>query len=231
MTTDHGHDGEASAAQPRIEVSENGPSLVSGGLPLDELSVEPDASATPCAWRKEREIPAPAEYALCRCGHSRTKPFCDGAHLRASFDGAETASRAPYLDQAEKISGPTLDLTDAPGLCAGAGFCHRAGGIWDLTPKSDDAEARKIAIEIAADCPSGRLVVWDKQGKAIEPGHSPSISLVKEADGTMGPLWVRGGVPIASEDGPPREIRNRVTLCRCGKSANKPFCDGAHLNG
>jgi CDGSH-type Zn-finger protein len=44
----------------------------------------------------------------------------------------------------------------------------------------------------------------------------------------MGPLWVTGNIPILRADGQPLEIRNRVTLCRCGCSGAKPLCDGAH---
>jgi CDGSH-type Zn-finger protein len=43
-----------------------------------------------------------------------------------------------------------------------------------------------------------------------------------------GPLWVRGGVRITGSDGRDYEVRNRATLCRCGASSNKPFCDGTH---
>jgi hypothetical protein len=85
-------------------------------------------------------------------------------------------------------------------------------------------------VEEAGDCPSGRLVVWDKRGKAIEPVYEPSIGLVWDSQaGKAGPIWVRGGIPIESADGTTYEIRNRVTLCGCGKSSNKPFCDGSHL--
>ena len=45
-----------------------------------------------------------------------------------------------------------------------------------------------------------------------------------------GPIYVRGGIPIASLDGTPYEVRNRVALCRCGASQNKPFCDGSHVD-
>ncbi|UCF09264.1 MAG: CDGSH iron-sulfur domain-containing protein, partial [Thermoplasmata archaeon] len=45
-----------------------------------------------------------------------------------------------------------------------------------------------------------------------------------------GPIWVRGRIPIESADGHIYEIRNRVTLCRCGWSSNKPFCDSSHLD-
>jgi CDGSH-type Zn-finger protein len=46
--------------------------------------------------------------------------------------------------------------------------------------------------------------------------------------GVNGPIWVRGEIPIQSADGKIYEVRNRVTLCRCGKSLNKPFCDSSH---
>jgi hypothetical protein len=96
--------------------------------------------------------------------------------------------------------------------------------------QSGDSDAKQKAIEEACDCPSGRLVAWEKDGKAIEPDFKPSIGLVQDVQaGKMGPLWVRGAIPIEAEDGTTYEIRNRVTLCRCGKSSNKPFCDGSHL--
>jgi CDGSH-type Zn-finger protein len=44
----------------------------------------------------------------------------------------------------------------------------------------------------------------------------------------FGPYLARGGIPVVSEDGTPYEVRNRQTLCRCGYSRNKPFCDGSH---
>jgi hypothetical protein len=107
----------------------------------------------------------------------------------------------------------------------------RAGGIWNLVEQSDDPDARKTAIEEACNCPSGRLVITDNEsGKAIEPDFEKSIVVIEyPAKGERGPLWVRGGIPIQSADGKPYEIRNRVTLCRCGRSENKPFCDGSHI--
>jgi CDGSH-type Zn-finger protein len=40
---------------------------------------------------------------------------------------------------------------------------------------------------------------------------------------------VRGGIEVHSADGRVYELRNRVALCRCGASGNKPFCDGSHV--
>jgi len=80
-------------------------------------------------------------------------------------------------------------------------------------------------------CPSGRLVAWDKKtGEALEPKLPVSIGLIEDpVQECSGPIWARGGIQIESEaDGFKYEVRNRVTLCRCGKSQNKPFCDGTH---
>ena len=68
-------------------------------------------------------------------------------------------------------------------------------------------------------------------GKALEPHLEPSIGLVQDtAREISGPLWVRGGIPVVGVDGVTYEVRNRVTLCRCGASSNKPFCDGSHAS-
>ena len=214
----------------KIKVTTNGPYFVSGGIPLSEQNICVDADAQCHGWEEGRKYPAQESYALCRCGHSQNKPFCDGTHAKIKFDGTEKATNRPYMDQAAEINGPGLKLTDVKEFCAGARFCHRGGGTWKLTQESHDPEARQKAIEEAGDCPSGRLVVWDKNGKAIEPELDQSIGLVIDTQANkMGPLWVRGGIPIESADGIAYEIRNRVTLCRCGKSTNKPFCDGRHL--
>ncbi len=116
-------------------------------------------------------------------------------------------------------------------LCNHAGFCLRASGIGNLTRSSDDPEAKRLAIEEAGNCTSGRLVAWRKElNKSIEPEFAPSIALVEEPHkGCSGPIWVRGSVPVESSDGAAYEVRNRVALCRCGASSNKPFCDGRHM--
>jgi CDGSH-type Zn-finger protein len=215
----------------KIKVSKNGPYLVSGGIPLAEQIIVTDAEGYSREWRTGRKHLVQGNYALCRCGRSKNKPFCDGTHMRVGFNGTETASRKPYLAQAERISGPDLELTDARVLCALARFCDRAGGIWDLVRQPETPEAKDIATEEAGNCPSGRLVVWNKNGKAIKPIFSPSIGLVEDSqEGVQGPIWVRGGIAVESADGATYEIRNSITLCRCGRSSNKPFCDGSHCN-
>ena len=214
----------------KIKVTASGPYLVSGSIPLSDQTIRIDNKGECHGWKAGKEYPVSETYALCRCGHSKNKPFCDGTHTQTKFDGTEETANKPYMEQSIETNGPGLKLTDAKGFCASARFCHRDGGTWKLTEQSSDPDARQKAIEEACDCPSGRLVVWDKKNKPIEPNFEPSIGIVEDAqEKKSGPIWVRGGIPIESEDGIIYEIRNRVTLCRCGKSSNKPFCDGNHL--
>lgn len=217
--------------KPKIAVTKNGPYMVTGGVSLAKVMMEPNANGDPVAWKKGDAFSEKKSYALCRCGNSKNKPYCDGSHIAVKFDGSETASKELYSKQARTLPGPDLVLTDAGKLCAGARFCHRAGGIWKLTEKSDDSESKKTAMQEACDCPSGRLVVWDKKtGKAIEPKFEPSINLAEDPGKKVsGPICVKGGIELESSDGSKYEIRNRMTLCRCGKSGNKPFCDGSHI--
>jgi CDGSH-type Zn-finger protein len=216
----------------KIVVSKDGPYVVSGNVPLSVQTITPNEEGDSWNWKEAKTFPPRDTYKLCRCGQSKTKPYCDNSHVRVGFDGTEAATRLPHAAQAESFDGPTLDLSDAEGLCASARFCHPGGGIWNLVEHSDDAAARKLAIREASHCPSGRLVLHDKKtGSLLEPELQPSIGLVEDpALGWSGPLWVRGGIKIESADGTPYEVRNRATLCRCGGSENKPFCDGSHCS-
>jgi CDGSH-type Zn-finger protein len=216
----------------KVLVTKNGPYLVSGGLPLAKEVILTDDDGISNDYGKGDSYPGQETYALCRCGGSKHKPFCDGTHEKINFDGTETARKKKYFGQAEKIQGPGYVLTDVPDLCAAARFCHQAGGIWRLAGESDDPGTKGLASHIAGQCPSGRLVVWDAEsGKPIEPEMEPSISLVEDPEkGVSGPIWVKGGVPVESENGTKYEVRERVTLCRCGQSVNKPFCDGTHIS-
>src|SRR5271169_409949 len=214
----------------KIEVTKDGPYLVSGGLPLGEQWIETNAEGESLDYREGKTYPPAQQYALCRCGHSGNKPFCDGTHKKVSFDGAETASRVPYIERAQTIEGPTMLLTDVENLCAFARFCDPKGQVWNLVQQADSPKTRKLVEHEAGHCPSGRLVVWDRAtGEAIEPKFEPSIGLIEDtAKKISGPIWVRGGIPVVSVDGETYEVRNRITLCRCSRSANKPFCDGSH---
>ena len=216
----------------KIVVTENGPYEVSGNVPIQVQTIQPNSEGMSWEWVAGRTFETEEPYYLCRCGQSSHKPFCDGTHEKVRFNGRERASREPYDGQAGVLDGPTLQLQDAEALCAFARFCDPEGKIWSLVPESDDPRARELAIREGMHCPGGRLVVHDKpSGKPFEPELPPSIGVIEDpAMECSGALWVRGGITVVSGDGTPYEVRNRVALCRCGGSKNKPFCDGTHAS-
>lgn len=220
-----------SGADAIIIVTRNGPYQVEGSIPLAKQTIVADEEGGSRDWEEGPPIEAPATYRLCRCGHSSNKPFCDDTHLKIKFDGTEVASREPYVDQAQVLEGPAEDLTDAQALCASGRFCDPDGSIWRLIGRTNDPRFRKLVEKMAANCPSGRLVVWDRStGEPVEPKRDRSIGLVEDPVASVsGPLWVRGGIKVRSADGQDYEVRGRVTLCRCGQSNNKPFCDSSHI--
>ena len=215
----------------KITVTRNGPYLVEGAVPMARQSIGADAQGDSREWQEGESFETQETFALCRCGQSASKPYCDGSHVRVGFDGTETASREPYDVQATEQVGPTVTLADAQPLCAYARFCDVAGQVWNLV-EQEGAEAAELTVREAGLCPSGRLVVRDQQTNSdIEPEFTPSIGIVADpAEGLAGPIWVRGGITVMSSTGEAYEVRNRVTLCRCGASANKPFCDASHAS-
>jgi len=213
---------------PKIKIIKDGPYIVTGKVPLSEKIIKSHGHVNEFA--EGCKFPQKEEYTLCRCGHSKSAPFCDGSHVDAGFDGTETASKEKFDKRAEFIEGEEIDLLD-DGRCAFARFCHREDGdVWQLTENSGDPKLKEQAIKAAYECPSGRLVSVDKHGKKIEPEHEPSIEIIQDPEKLCsGGLFVKGNIPIESADGDTYEIRNRVVLCRCGKSMNKPFCDAMHV--
>jgi CDGSH-type Zn-finger protein len=214
----------------RITVTDDGPYLVTGGVPLVRVEIVVNDEGESVAWRETARIEAPDRYKLCRCGLSEDKPFCDMTHAVEGFDGAETAGHESYGEQAVPIDGPGVRLHDARRLCAEARFCDRAGGLWHLIERCDDPDALALAEEEAMLCPSGRYVLSADSTGLLEPEYETSIAIIDDPFlGVSGPLWVRGGIPVVDAEGVAYEVRNRMTLCRCGSSANKPFCDGSHI--
>jgi CDGSH-type Zn-finger protein len=214
----------------RVTVTQDGPYMVTGGVKLSEQIIATGSDGSSEDWIEKELPPAAPKFALCRCGHSDKKPFCDGSHARIGFDGTEVADRAAYRDRAKIFDGPSLALLDVESLCAFARFCDPNGQVWSQVAGTADSEVRATFIRQVQNCPSGRLVVWDKNtGTALEPESAPSIGLIEDpAEACSGPIWLRGGIALIAADGEEYEARDRVTLCRCGESNNKPFCDGTH---
>lgn len=213
----------------KIKVLENGPYQVTGNVPLNQLRFVPNAEGASAAYEEVKVYPLQETYHLCRCGRTKNKPFCDGTHLEG-FMGKETARKQTYEQMAEFVKGKSIDLLDAERLCAVARFCDTYSTTWNLVEDGGSDVTNEIIIQQCCNCPSGRLTAVTKDGKKIEPELPQEISILEDpAAKVHGPIWVKGGIPIEDAQGRPYPVRNRVTLCRCGKSHNKPFCDARHM--
>jgi uncharacterized Fe-S cluster protein YjdI len=81
-------------------------------------------------------------------------------------------------------------------------------------------------IERVSNCPSGALSFYynnkEEEGKT-EPVHEPVVEVLPN-----GPLLVHGNIHLKHKE-EATTLKNKVTaFCRCGASANKPYCDGSH---
>jgi CDGSH-type Zn-finger protein len=202
-----------------IQASLNGPYLVTNADTL-------------LTWLGER-IPARPQMALCRCGGSAIKPFCDGTHARIGFTGKKDPRRVP--DRRDTYIGQQVTVLDNRGICAHSGFCtDRLASVFlqGQEPFVDPNGARMEEIIAAVrNCPSGALsyaLGGDECRDQVEQERPPTIEVSKD-----GPYRITGSIPLKDGQGND-EARNQgasrehYSLCRCGHSQNKPFCSGMH---
>ncbi|MEO0634777.1 MAG: CDGSH iron-sulfur domain-containing protein [Pseudomonadota bacterium] len=202
---------------PKITPTENGPLIIETPPNLTG-SVEADLSETPKA-------------ALCRCGASANKPYCDGAHAKVGFESASDRSqlRNAPLDYSGEVNGVPVTVSYTPVLCTHAARCQaRAASVFDpkqqpwIQPQNGTLEG---ILDVIAACPSGalRVSVGDQPAQHLTTGH---VAIEVEKDG---PYHVTN-VPLEAEFNGAGASRTKYSLCRCGQSKNKPFCDGSHYD-
>jgi uncharacterized Fe-S cluster protein YjdI len=114
-----------------------------------------------------------------------------------------------------------------PSLCYHSGNCVRSlPQVFDEKRrpwvKVDAATADEVEAAVAR-CPSGALRTRRVGVRPLPRRGAPRIEASEN-----GPLLVTGGVRIVDEKGDVLYEGENAALCRCGGSANKPFCDGTH---
>ncbi|MCA9726862.1 MAG: CDGSH iron-sulfur domain-containing protein [Candidatus Eisenbacteria bacterium] len=197
------------SSSPTIEIRENGPYLVKnlGSLQLADGTTRPTEEV----------------FALCRCGGSANKPFCDGTHKRNGFSGARETDAA--LDRERLYEGSEIAIHDNRTICSHATHCtkdlpavFRYGQKPWIDPEGADAAA---IMEQIRRCPSGALS-YARGGEIVrDVAREPGIEIERG-----GPYRVTGSIALSGDLQPPS--REHYALCRCGRSRNKPFCDGTH---
>lgn len=209
-------------AEPVITATPNGPFVVTGGVPAYRRRVIESEHGEPMTWETTDVLPTGDAYALCRCGNSAEKPFCDGAHATTGFVADDVAS-GTIAERSKVLGGTGVTVSDDRSICVHAGFCgSRVTNIWKQVGSTDESVIRAQVINFVERCPSGALT-YAIEGRTLEPLLPVAVAVTED-----GPLWVTGGVDVVTSNGDVLERRNRVTLCRCGASANKPLCDGKH---
>jgi CDGSH-type Zn-finger protein len=209
----------------KITVQSDGPLIVHGGIPLARKSPVMSEHGEPLTWQKEGNIRSPESYALCRCGRTGNKLFCDDSHEDFDFDGSEAANPGPIAEREDTYAGTKITMKNDRSLCMHAGFCgNRITNVWKMIHETEDTQVRAQLMAMIERCPSGALsFTIEPEGAAVEPDLPAEVAVTPD-----GPLWVSGGITVEMSNGQTLEARNRVTLCRCGASKIKPLCDGAH---
>lgn len=165
------------------------------------------------------------KMALCRCGGSNNKPFCDGTHATNGFSSEKLDGRVP--DKLENFSGKGIVIHDNRGICAHAGRCTDGlPSVFRLrTEPWIDAQASSTEeiSRIIDSCPSGALSYTIAGVKNQERDNSPKVFIARN-----GPYVVSGNPELVNTPRGEGASTEHFTLCRCGGSRNKPFCDGTH---
>lgn len=194
-----------------IDILEDGPLIVKGLLSLKNS--------------KSENLEVSETLALCRCGKSANKPFCDGTHKKAGFSGNRENDKP--LHNEREYAGKAISVFDNRLICSHAAECvknlptvFRLGERPWVSP--DNATLEEV-ISVVEKCPSGALSysVNDKHQRDFK--HSQGIIISKN-----GPYNVTGSIEIKVEVDLQPPSKEHYALCRCGASKNKPYCDGSH---
>jgi CDGSH-type Zn-finger protein len=205
--------------KPRIACLPNGPYY---------LLNDPEAAPVPNLRRASGDACATVRgVALCRCGGSANKPFCDGTHGRNGFKDTNEAD--PNKNRRKVYAGKGITIFDNRAICSHAAHCteelaavfRHHDNPW-IDP--DGASVQRIIAQIEK-CPSGALS-YAIDGVEATPRERPPIVTVTD----NGPYAITGGVELLNVEFGDGASTEHYTLCRCGASKNKPFCDGSHWN-
>ncbi len=194
-----------------IDISENGPFIVKGLRKFKNS--------------KGDQIEVDEKIALCRCGRSSNKPFCDGTHSKIGFTGEKEKDVSTHREKS--YEGKEITINDNRAICSHSEECvNNLNSVFDTNKKPwidpDKATAEEI-MKVIKRCPSGALS-YTIGGKTVRNfDRDAAITISRN-----GPYNVVGGIELNISDELQPPASEHYTLCRCGASGNKPYCDGSH---
>ena len=199
-----------SKKKPKIVPTSNGPYLVKN---LKNLA------------NQKGLIETSENMALCRCGGSANKPFCDGTHSKNGFKSAKLDGRVK--EKQDNYKGKKITIHDNRGICAHAGRCTDGlDSVFHLNKEPwihPDSAAVEEIISTIAKCPSGALSYSINEVEHLDREGEPTIFVAPN-----GPYVVSGSPDLVDTTRAEGASKEHFTMCRCGGSKNKPFCDGTH---
>lgn len=187
---------------------------------------------------KGKPLSTTVGIALCRCGASKNKPFCDGTHNVIGFSSAnrtldenDDTKKTAIKDKRRDYPGKEITVHDNRKICSHAAECvNNLSSVFKLGSRpwiNPDASKMNDIVDVVRRCPSGALSysIDGVEYRDPEEQRNPIVTVLKN-----GPYHITGGIELIGEniqfgEGTSKE---HYTLCRCGASENKPFCDGAH---
>ncbi len=197
-------------SKPSITPAPDGPYVVKD---LEQLS------------NRHGAIESKPTVALCRCGESGNKPFCDGAHAKVGFSSAKLEGRTQ--DRRQSYEGEGVTIHDNRGICAHAGACTDGlPAVFRVRQEpfiDPQGAGRDEIVATVRKCPSGALSYSVDGVEHRDRGDAPAVFVAPN-----GPYVVSGEVDLADTVRGEGALSEQMTLCRCGGSKNKPFCDGSH---
>lgn len=174
---------------------------------------------------KGEHLATRSSIALCRCGGSSTKPFCDGTHANNGFSGEKISDGSN--DKRDNYIGMQLTIHDNRSICAHIGKCTDGQPkVFRLNTEPwinpSGAKGNEI-MDTIKECPSGALSYSVGIAEHRDQQREPKVYISKN-----GPYFVTGGIDLSDEKRNIGASKEHYALCRCGASKNKPFCDGSH---
>jgi CDGSH-type Zn-finger protein/ferredoxin len=209
--------------QVKVTETEDGPLVIEGQINLVDA--------------RRVEIDTHGKARLCRCGMSAKKPFCDNSHTPTDFGAESGQSEEEFLDpkpvtKRREYSGSGVKVSFDSSLCIHVAECLRLmPETFDLRARPwinlENAELQKV-VDTVRNCPSGALRYQLDSEHEADVEVKPDAKVPTVRAWRNGPIRITGEIEIINRDGKTVLTGDRVALCRCGASRNKPFCDNTH---
>jgi CDGSH-type Zn-finger protein len=224
MESNNGVQGHQLKEKPKILLLPNGPYYLLNDMEPKVVENLQNSEGQPLSTLRG--------VALCRCGASKNKPFCDGTHGTIGFSSEnKTQDNSSIIkDKRKNYVGKEITIHDNRKICSHAAECvNNLPSVFKFNTRpwiNPDAADKQQIINTIKKCPSGALGYSIDDIEYKEQERMSLVTVSKD-----GPYTITGVIDLIGDNIQFAEgfSKEHYTLCRCGASNNKPFCDGMHI--